>query len=982
MKNKIFNLGVLAVLLTFAFMLTGCEDLTNPLTGKTPLDTPANVRVDDAGKTAFILKWDAVEGADSYTLDIDGELKSVSGSTTSYDLRALTADPKVYPIRVRAVAYNGDEEHSDSAYSDPLNVEPAEYIFTYEDESAVSPSVQFGRSIARAAGGGGTITGLTNYGKGLERIVIPPRIGSITVTAIGDEAFKDNSVMTAISLPETLSTIGAGALSGTNIASLVIPESVLNIGDGAFSNIIVLVVVVFVSPEPPALGNGVFTGSEAIETIVVPDGSGSAYTEMIEEKAPELSEQAAVEEAKEEKLLIGIEVVQPPKTAYAAGEQFSIEGMTVIARYSDNTALSITNYTVLLQNSNGGFSAQSRALTVNDTAVRLSYTEGTITRTTDITISVTGQTPSNYAITVNQSNGGTITTNPSGSATAGTNVYITVTPNSGYQMSGLSVTRADNGSAVDLQTSQSSTGLSYYFIMPASAVTVSGTFSTSGGGSSGGTFTLNNIPSEYNGKYALLGTFGRDSGGSSDKDPTDGSPGGSSSNGDDITLVGAASINMEAQTAVLPRIANGSVSIPMWIMSESGTIARYSGNNTVNIFVGIFNTATPTFEENSEDENSEDENSESEGSIYFDLVTFTNGNATKSWNDGEFEEDGREPQPAGYTITVNQSTGGTITTNPSGGADAGTTVTVNVSLNQGYTLASLSVTRADNGNAVNYNANNRTFTMPASNVTVTGTFTGGTQPSSYAITVNQSTGGTVTTNPSGSATAGSTVTVTATPNTGYTLAVLNVTRADDDNAVTITYNPSAPGSVGTSGSFTMPASAVTVSGIFAHTGGSGGTFTLNNIPSEYNGKYALLGTYAYSSSDGGSSGEGSSGGSSSGGDDVDLIGVASITGQTITLPQIANGSVSIPMWIMSEGGSIARYSGNNTADIYVGIYNNATVDENSESEGAIYFELVVFSNGNATKSWNDGEFQEGGDDGPVEGGGPGDPPGPGTGTGR
>jgi hypothetical protein len=267
---------------------------------------------------------------------------------------------------------------------------------------------------------------------------------------------------------------------------------------------------------------------------------------MIEEKAPELAEQAAIEEAKEEKLLIGIEVVQPPKTAYAVGEQFSSAGMTVIARYSDNTTLSITNYTVLLQTSNGGFSAQSRALTVNDTAVRLSYTEGAITRTTTVTI------------------------------------------------------RVEEGS--------------------------------------GGTFTLNNIPSKYNGKYALLGTFGRDSGtnsggsepvnvGPSGTNPADGGSGGSSSGrsssgADDITLAGAASINMAAQTAVLPRIANGSVSIPMWIMSESGSIARYSGNNTADIYVGIYNNATYN------------ENSESEGDIYFELVVFSNGNATKSWNDG------------------------------------------------------------------------------------------------------------------------------------------------------------------------------------------------------------------------------------------------------------------------------------------------------------------------------------------------------------
>jgi hypothetical protein len=705
-RNTNITAAVWALLMTLAFAcaLTGCEQLIDP-NGKTPLDTPANVRVDDAGKTAFTLKWDAVEGADSYTLDIDGTRQSVSA--TSYDLRALTEDPRVYPIKVRAVAYNGDITHSDSEFSAPLNVEPAEYvfIFTDEDEVAPSPSVQPGRNIARAAGENGTITGLTNYGKGLERIIIPPRIGSITITAIGDEAFKDNPVMTAISLPETLITIGAGALSGTNISSIIIPESVLTIGDGAFANIIVLVVVVFVSPEPPALGDGVFTGSEAIETIVVPDGKGTAYKEMIEEAAPELAE--TIEEAKEEKILIGIEVVQPPKTEYAEGEQFSNAGMTVIARYSDNTTSPVTNYTVLLQ-TYGGFSAESRALTAIDTAVRLSYTEGDITRTTTIAITVTGQTSEEYKIYVEAGDGGTITTDPSGGAAAGTRVTVTVTPDEGYTLASVSVTSAD-GSAIDGNVN--SDGLSGYFTMPASDVTITGTFEATGG-SSGGTFTLNNIPSEYNGKYAYLGTFGY---ANSD---------GSSSGGDDVALIGAVSIDMEAQTAALPQIVNGSVSIPMWIMSDNGTIARYSGNNTADIYVGISNTATF------------DENSESEGAIYFELVVFANGNAAKSWSDGRFEEGGGEPVRS-YNITVTQATGGTITTDPSDGAPAETTVTITVTPDQGYTFnsSSLSVTTivaGSNGTTdIDYQTSANggyTFTMPDSDVVISGTFSTGGGP--------------------------------------------------------------------------------------------------------------------------------------------------------------------------------------------------------------------------------------------------------------
>ena len=848
-KNKLKFISITAALVlatTFTFSCSG-DDGGGDSGGKTPLSTPANVRVDDAGKTAFTLKWDAVTGADSYTLDIDGELKQVSGSTTSYDLKALTADPKVYPIKVRAVADNGDEAHSNSAYSAPLDVEPAKYVFTYEDGIQTQSRLALKPTNLVAAGGGGTITGLTNYGKGLEKIVIPPKIGSVTVTTIGDDAFKDNPIMTAISLPETIITIGAGALSGTNIASLVIPESVLNIGDGAFSNIIVLVVVVFVSPEPPALGDGVFDGSKAIETIVVPDGSGSTYTEKIEEKAPDLAEQVAIEEAKEEKLLIGIEVAQPPKTAYTAGEQFSSAGMTVITRYSDNTTSSVTNYTVQLQTSNGGFSAQNRALTVNDTAVRLSYTEGSITRTTTITIKVTGQTftlngtwegtlgdlsaaiiisgndytilvsgvnygkgtitystssftltsthawqadnnswqpfvetvtgnyvlnqnagtltfsgltgnysdvngvwtlktqPTGYTITVNQTTGGTITTNPSGNVPAGTTITVTGAPNDNYYLASIRVMAGNT--PVDSQESPDGGG--YTFTMPASAVTVTGTFTTSGTQPTGYTITVNQT-----------------TGGTITTDPQ-----GSAAEGTDVTITVSPS---EGYT-----FNSSSLSVTTAAVSDNGTTTNVpfqavSGSNNSYTF------AMPAAE-----------------------VTIT----------GTFTTSGT--QPSEYKISITEANNGTITTNPSDSAAAGTSVWITVTPNQGYQMSGLSVAKAD-GSAVNLQTSQSStglsyyFIMPSADVTISGTFTS-IQPTSYAITVNQTTGGTITTNPSGNAPAGTTVTVTGAPDGNYYLASIRVMTGN----APVDSQESPDGSGYT---FTMPAADVTVTGTFEESG--------------------------------------------------------------------------------------------------------------------------------------------------------------------
>jgi hypothetical protein len=123
--------------------------------------------------------------------------------------------------------------------------------------------------------------------------------------------------------------------------------------------------------------------------------------------------------------------------------------------------------------------------------------------------------------------------------------------------------------------------------------------------------------------------------------------------------------------------------------------------------------------------------------------------------------------------------------------------------------------------------------------------------------------------------------------------------------------------------------------------GSGGSFTLTNIPSKYNGKYAM-----YMS------------------EDLPLlVGTQSINISTgvVTPVQISNGSVSLPMWIAGNSG-YTRFSGNRTvSDSGVMIVNTSTFTENTDDEdilAKISFESITFSSGNATKSWNDGEVFE------------------------
>ena len=67
-------------------------------------------------------------------------------------------------------------------------------------------------------------------------IMIPSTLGGYPVTSIGDHAFYYCSLLTNVTIPNSVTRIGIGAFEGCNsLKSVSIPESVINIGWRAFS---------------------------------------------------------------------------------------------------------------------------------------------------------------------------------------------------------------------------------------------------------------------------------------------------------------------------------------------------------------------------------------------------------------------------------------------------------------------------------------------------------------------------------------------------------------------------------------------------------------------------------------------------------------------------------------------------------------------------------------------------------------------------
>ena len=138
------------------------------------------------------------------------------------------------------------------------------------------------------------------------------------------------------------------------------------------------------------------------------------------------------------------------------------------------------------------------------------------------------------------------------------------------------------------------------------------------------------------------------------------------------------------------------------------------------------------------------------------------------------------------------------------------TVTITLSPEQGKQVASVSVLK-DNNDAVQatvnpQNANQYTFTMPASNVTVSATFED-IPPATYNVVVDQHLTGIAV--DKSTATENETVTISLSPEQGKQVASVSVLK-DNNDAVQATVNPQNANQY----TFTMPASNVTVSAIF------------------------------------------------------------------------------------------------------------------------------------------------------------------------
>lgn len=238
------SLFLLALLCTLVFAACKQKEVKEP----GMLATPEGLRVEDE-----VLRWNAVENAAGYVVEIDGEEYEVAEE--SYDTFLKFTKSRKYSIRVKAQSDLG--EYEDSAWTEILEYSPVCAT------GWVLRPINDGTEYEVVGDSKATLKG---------KLLIPGEYDGKKVTRIAQDAFKNCTELTGVVIPSTVKIISRNAFRGcANLKRVSCPNTVETIDSGAFCGCSSLKEVT-IPKELKTLERETFFGCSALRSVVVPAG--------------------------------------------------------------------------------------------------------------------------------------------------------------------------------------------------------------------------------------------------------------------------------------------------------------------------------------------------------------------------------------------------------------------------------------------------------------------------------------------------------------------------------------------------------------------------------------------------------------------------------------------------------------------------------------------------------------------------------------
>lgn len=319
-----------------------------------------------------------------------------------------------------------------------------------------------------------------------------------------------------------------------------------------------------------------------------------------------------------------------------------------------------------------------------------------------------GSTTTTYSVTTGTMSNGSVTATPSSGIEEGDEVTLTIKPNTGYELETLTV---DGSNVTNVSNN------TYSFTMPAHDVAVSATFSAISSGGSEETYVYTKVTSASgltDGEYLIVYE-------------------------DETTPLA-----FNGGLATLDAVGN-SIEVTITDNTIESNATTDAASFTIDLSDGTILSASGKYIYNTSDANALHESDTAPSNTNSISISEGNVNIVSSdsylrYNSGDgrfryyksttysnqqpialYKKTGSGTTPATYSITgIGTLTNGSVTASPASGIAEGTSVTLTVTPDTGYELATLTV----DGNNVTKSVSNNTYTfnMPSHDVAVSATF--------------------------------------------------------------------------------------------------------------------------------------------------------------------------------------------------------------------------------------------------------------------